>query len=75
MGHVEVSRYASFGHDVRIEVFGEKGQVVSNNKRATEAEVWNNDGTQLDCLLPTFKVNQFSKVYYSTKSYIITLFM
>ena len=56
MGHVEVSRYASFGHDVRIEVFGEKGQVVSENQRMSQAQLSNYNGTQMDTLLPTFKV-------------------
>ena len=55
MGHVEVNRFASFGHDVRIEVLGSKGQVVSNNQRSSEAELWNEKGTQLDTLLPTFR--------------------
>ena len=55
MGHVEVNRFASFGHDVRIEVLGSKGQVVSNNQRSSEAELWNESGTHLDTLLPTFR--------------------
>ena len=55
MGHVEVNRFASFGHDVRIEVLGSKGQVVSNNQRSSEAQLWNERGTQLDNLLPTFR--------------------
>ena len=56
MGHVEVSRYASFGHDVRIEVFGEKGQVASENHRMSQAQLSNSNGTKLDTLVPTFKV-------------------
>ena len=65
MGHVEVSRYASFGHDVRIEVFGEKGQVVSENQRMSQAQLSNSNGTQLDTLVPTFKVCIRYTVYLS----------
>ena len=39
------SRHCSFGYDQRVELFGSKGMIISENKRENEASLYVNNST------------------------------
>ena len=52
--HVNSSFRAVYGYDQRIEAFGEKGMLVSNNHQPTQLERYGADGIRRDPLLRFF---------------------
>ncbi len=52
--HIDNSRRASYGYDQRVEVFGERGLVRSNNRSATATEHLNGSGSLTDPCLDFF---------------------
>lgn len=47
MGHVDVNREASYGHDQRTEVFGDKGMASSENIRPISATTHTTSGSSI----------------------------
>ena len=39
------SRHCSFGYDQRVELFGSKGMIISDNKRENETSLYLNNST------------------------------
>ena len=52
--HVNSSFRAVYGYDQRIEVFGERGMLISRNQQPTTLERYGNDGIRHDPLLRFF---------------------
>jgi len=52
--HVNSSFRAVYGYDQRIEVFGERGMLISNNRQPTTLERFTADGVRRDPLLRFF---------------------
>jgi len=51
---IDLSRHAHYGYDQRVEVFGEKGMLVSENRRPTELTSLTSGGTSLDVIYHSF---------------------
>lgn len=61
--HINNSRRAVYGYDQRIEVFGAKGMVRSENRRGTEIERYTPAGTATrDTLMPFF-IERYPEAY------------
>ena len=58
------ARHCTYGHDQRVEVFGTKGMLISNNKRDTEVELSNSSGTSLNGKLLNFFIERYKEAYY-----------
>ena len=41
IGTVELMQHSPFGHDQRIEVFGQDGLLVANNHLPLQSQAWN----------------------------------
>jgi len=51
---IDLSRFAAYGYDQRIEVFGSKGMLVSENQRPTELTSLTGQGTSQDVIKYSF---------------------
>jgi len=60
--HVNSSFRAVYGYDQRIEVFGEKGMLISRNRQPTTVERYNADGVRQDPLLYFF-IDRYAESY------------
>ena len=60
--HVNSSFRAVYGYDQRIEAFGEKGMLISDNWQATTLERWGHDGIRRDPLLHFF-IDRYAESY------------
>ncbi|MBL6857656.1 MAG: Gfo/Idh/MocA family oxidoreductase [Pelagibacteraceae bacterium] len=58
------ARHCTYGHDQRVEVFGTKGMLISNNKRDTEIELSNSNGSNLKTKLLNFFIERYKEAYY-----------
>jgi myo-inositol 2-dehydrogenase/D-chiro-inositol 1-dehydrogenase len=58
------ARHCSYGHDQRVEVFGTKGMLISNNKRESEIELSNSQGTDTKKKLLNFFIERYHEAYY-----------
>ena len=58
------ARHCSYGHDQRVEIFGTKGMLISNNKRESEVELSNNQGTNSKKKLLNFFIERYQEAYY-----------
>ena len=58
------ARHCTYGHDQRVEVFGTKGMLISNNKRDTEVELSNINGTNSKAKLLNFFIERYKEAYY-----------
>ena len=58
------ARHCSYGHDQRVEVFGTKGMLISNNKRESEVELSNQQGTNIKKKLLNFFMERYQEAYY-----------
>jgi len=58
------ARHCSYGHDQRVEVFGTKGMLISNNKRDSEVELSNRLGTNTKKKLLYFFIERYQEAYY-----------
>jgi myo-inositol 2-dehydrogenase/D-chiro-inositol 1-dehydrogenase len=58
------ARHCSYGHDQRVEVFGTKGMLLSNNKRESEVEFSGNQGTDSKKKLLNFFIERYEEAYY-----------
>ena len=58
------ARHCSYGHDQRVEIFGTKGMLISNNKRESEVELSNNQGTNTKKKLLNFFIERYNEAYF-----------
>ena len=57
------SRHCSFGYDQRIELFGSKGMIISENKRKNETSFYSNSSTSNKAPLMYFFVERYKDAY------------
>ena len=57
------SRHCAFGYDQRIELFGSKGMIISENKRDNEASLYSNNSTSNKVPLMHFFVERYKEAY------------
>ena len=57
------SRHCSFGYDQRIELFGTKGMLISDNKKETETKIYSNKSTNVESNLLNFFIERYSEAY------------
>ncbi len=57
------SRHCSFGYDQRVELFGTKGMLISDNKRKTETTIYSENSTNNKSKLLNFFIERYSEAY------------
>ena len=57
------SRHCSFGYDQRIELFGSKGMIISDNQRDLETVLYSKNSTDNKTQLKNFFVERYSEAY------------
>ena len=57
------SRHCSFGYDQRVELFGTKGMIISENKRNDEVSFYSNNTTSSKSPLMHFFVDRYKDAY------------
>tara|TARA_Y100000590_G_C15594414_1_gene967441 strand:+ start:90 stop:1091 length:1002 start_codon:yes stop_codon:yes gene_type:complete len=57
------SRHCSFGYDQRVELFGDKGMVISDNKRDAETTLYSKNSTNIKKPLMHFFVERYEEAY------------
>ncbi len=57
------SRHCSFGYDQRIELFGNKGMIISENKRELETTTHTGNSTNIKTPLMHFFIERYSDAY------------
>ena len=57
------SRHCSFGYDQRVELFGSKGMIISENKRINETSYYSNNSTSNKSPLMNFFVERYKDAY------------
>ena len=57
------SRHCSFGYDQRVELFGTKGMLISDNKRETETIIYSGNSTNKKSKLLNFFIERYSEAY------------
>ncbi len=61
--HVNCSRHCSFGYDQRIELFGERGMLVSANPTRTSIERYTESGTAARDRLHPFFIERYEEAF------------
>jgi myo-inositol 2-dehydrogenase/D-chiro-inositol 1-dehydrogenase len=61
--HINNSRHAVYGYDQRMEAFGSKGMVQSDNFRATTLRRWTHDHTDMQDPLLHFFIQRYTQAY------------
>ena len=57
------SRHCSFGYDQRVELFGNKGMLISGNKNLNETEIYNKSSTAQKKPLQHFFIERYKEAY------------
>ena len=57
------SRHCSFGYDQRVELFGNKGMLISGNKNLNETEIYNKSNTAQKKPLQYFFIERYKQAY------------
>ena len=57
------SRHCSFGYDQRIELFGNKGMIISDNQRDLETAIYSKNSTNNKSTFKTFFIERYSEAY------------
>ena len=57
------SRHCSYGYDQRIEVFGSKGMVISDNRRDNESKKFLGSKTSIKRPLQNFFIDRYEEAY------------
>ena len=57
------SRHCTFGYDQRVELFGSKGMLISNNKREQEASLYSNNYTSSKSPFMNFFIERYKEAY------------
>ena len=61
--HINNSRRAVYGYDQRVEVFGSKGMVISNNQTPTSLERYTNTSTNEKEPIHFFFIERYEQAY------------
>ena len=61
--HINNSRRAVYGYDQRLEIFGSKGMMISNNQSPTSVEVFDNQRTYANDLIHFFFIERYDQAY------------
>ena len=57
------SRHCSFGYDQRVELFGSKGMIISENKRENETTLYSSNSTSSKSPLLNFFIERYKDAY------------
>ena len=57
------SRHCSFGYDQRVELFGNKGMIISDNKRELETSLFSGKSTNIKKPLMYFFIERYNEAY------------
>ena len=57
------SRHCSFGYDQRVELFGDKGMIISDNQRDLETTIYSKNSTNNKSLFKTFFIERYAEAY------------
>ena len=57
------SRHCSFGYDQRVELFGDKGMIISDNQRDLETAIYSKNSTNNKSPFKTFFIERYSEAY------------
>ncbi len=57
------SRHCSFGYDQRIELFGNKGMIISDNQRNQETAIYSKNSTNNKSTFKTFFIERYAEAY------------
>lgn len=57
------SRHCSFGYDQRVELFGNKGMIISDNQRDLETAIYSKNSTNNKSSFKTFFIERYSEAY------------
>ena len=61
--HINNSRRAVYGYDQRLEIFGSKGMMISNNQSPTSVEVFDNKKTYAKDSIHFFFIERYDQSY------------
>lgn len=61
--HINNSRRAVYGYDQRVEIFGSKGMLLSNNQTPTSIEKFNETGTFIKEPIYNFFIERYDQAY------------
>ena len=61
--HINNSRRAVYGYDQRVEVFGSKGMVISNNQTPNSLERYTSSSTSSKDLIHFFFIERYQQAY------------
>jgi len=61
--HINNSRRAVYGYDQRVEVFGSKGMVISNNQTTNSLERYTTSSTSSKDLIHFFFIERYQQAY------------
>ena len=61
--HINNSRRAVYGYDQRVEVFGSKGMIISNNQTPTSIERYTNRSTTVKDPIHFFFIERYEQAY------------
>ncbi|XP_006818485.1 myo-inositol 2-dehydrogenase-like, partial [Saccoglossus kowalevskii] len=62
IGTIDLSRFAAYGYDQRLEVFGNKGMVQNHNSKFCDMSSHGTDGESSHPILPSFK-ERYAQAY------------
>jgi len=70
--HINNSRRAVYGYDQRVEIFGSKGMMISNNQKNTSVEIYTDKFTEAkDPILPFF-IERYKQAYQDQFDHFVT---
>ena len=61
--HINNSRRAVYGYDQRVEIFGSKGMMISNNQSPSSVEIFDKDKTYSKDLIHFFFIERYEQAY------------
>jgi myo-inositol 2-dehydrogenase/D-chiro-inositol 1-dehydrogenase len=61
--HINNSRHSSYGYDQRVELFGDKGMIISDNQTPTSVTKYNNENTNSKDPILNFFIERYSVAY------------
>ena len=61
--HINNSRRAVYGYDQRVEVFGSKGMIISNNQTPSSVERYTNKSTSIKDPIHFFFIERYEQAY------------
>ena len=61
--HINNSRRAVYGYDQRVEIFGSKGMIISNNQTPNSVEKFTNASTSSKDLIHFFFIERYAQAY------------